>query len=174
MNRALVLVGLPGSGKTTIGSHAAQRLGTAFTDIDAVVAQAAGKSIADIFAEEGEAAFRRLERAAMAGALAAPPHVIAPGAGWAAQPGNLETAGGALIVYLQVAPDVAAGRIRSDASRPLFAGREVGTAMIELLAEREPAYLRAEARLDAAKNPEVVVTELVALLRRPRAAGGRL
>jgi shikimate kinase len=163
VNRHLVLVGLPGSGKTTVGQHAARLLSAAFSDIDVLVSQATGKTIAALFAEEGETGFRRLERAAMAGALAAPPHVIAPGAGWAAQPGNLETATGALIVYLQVAPEVAAGRLSGDTSRPLLLGQDVPVALRELLTRREPWYQKAQATLDASRPSDLVAQELVRL-----------
>lgn len=164
MKRSIVLVGLPGSGKTTVGQRAALLLATAFTDIDVLVAQAAGKSVSDIFAEEGEPAFRKLERAAMAGALAAPPHVIAPGAGWAAQPGNLETAAGALTVYLQVTPEVAAGRLSGDATRPLLLGKDPVQALRELLALREAAYAQAGYTVDASLNPEQVAREVARLV----------
>jgi shikimate kinase len=163
VNRHLVLVGLPGSGKTTVGQHAARLLSAAFSDIDVLVSQATGKSIAALFADEGEVVFRRLERAAMAGALAAPPHVIAPGAGWAAQPGNLETAVGARIVYLQVTPEVAAGRLSGDTSRPLLLGQDVPEALRELLIRREPWYQKAHATLDASRPSDLVAQELVRL-----------
>ena len=163
MNRHLILVGLPGSGKTTAGERAAALLGAAFSDIDVLVSQAAGQTVAELFAREGESAFRRLERAAVTGALAAPPHVIAPGAGWAAQPGSLETAGGALIVYLQVSPEVAAARLAGDASRPLLSGRDRVEAIGELLAAREPFYRRAGKTLDASGPPEAIARELVRL-----------
>ena len=163
MNRHLILVGLPGSGKTTVGQRAAALLSTAFSDIDLLVARSAGQSIATIFATEGEPAFRRLERDAVHGALAAPPHVIAPGGGWASQPGNLETAAGALLVYLMVSPEVAARRIAAQTGRPLFEGRDVLEAMRELLRQREHHYRRAQVVLDGDRDPELVARDLAAL-----------
>lgn len=166
MIRHIVLVGLPGSGKSTVGREAARLLGTAFTDLDIVVAQAAGQSVAEIFARSGEAEFRRLERAAMAGALDAPPHVVAPGAGWAAQPGNLEAAGGARLVYLRVTPEVAAARLPHDGARPLLAGGPALPRLRELIAEREAWYLRAGSIVDASGSVEAVAQLVAEAARR--------
>jgi shikimate kinase len=166
VTRHLVLVGLPGSGKSTVGALVARTLGAAFTDVDLLVAAAAGRPIPDIFASPGEAEFRRLERAAVLGALAAPPHVIAPGAGWIAEPGNLESAGpSACIVYLRVAPDIAGRRLVPDDSRPLLQGGDRITRLHELLERREPWYRRAAREVDAAGDPEAVAGAVVAVAR---------
>jgi shikimate kinase len=166
VKRHIVLVGLPGSGKTTVGRQVAQQLRTAFTDIDVLVAQAAGRPVAEIFAREGEPAFRRLERAAMAGALAAPPHLIAPGGGWVAVPGNLETAAGAHLIYLRVSPEVAAGRLSDDGSRPLLAGGHPLGQLRELLRQREPWYARAESVVEASGSVEEVAVAVAEVARR--------
>src|SRR5437588_9342018 len=89
MKRHVVLVGLPGSGKTTIGRLAAERLHAGFVDIDAIVERREGRPIALIFAEKGEAAFREMERKEMEAALAGEPAVIAPGGGGAAESGAI-------------------------------------------------------------------------------------
>ncbi len=96
MKRHVVLVGLPGSGKTTVGGLVAERLQATFVDIDAVLVRREGKPITMIFAEKGEAAFRTLERQEMETTLTHDPAIIASGGGWAAQPGAIdgcETAG---------------------------------------------------------------------------------
>jgi len=85
VKRHVVLIGLPGSGKSTVGRLVAERLGAAFVDIDAIIERREGRPIALIFAEKGEAAFREMERKEMETTLAAEPAVIAPGGGWAAQ-----------------------------------------------------------------------------------------
>lgn len=165
MRRHLVLVGLPGSGKTTVGLRTADLLRTAFTDIDQIVVSASGMPIAELFTARGEEQFRRLERAAMEGAMAAPPHVIAPGAGWAAWADNLAAAGDALLVYLRVSPAGAAGRLRGDVSRPLLAGGDPMQRLEELLAKREPWYRRAAAEVDAALPLEEVAVAVARLAR---------
>ena len=167
MKRHLVLVGLPGSGKTTVGARAAALLGAAFTDLDLVITQAAGRPVREVFAEEGEPAFRTLERAARQGALDAPPHLIAPGGGWAAEPGNLEAAArkGARVVYLRVTPEAAAGRLPQDGSRPLLGPGNPTARLRELLTRREPFYARAEATVDGS-GPVEAVAEAVARVAR--------
>ena len=97
--------------------------------------------VAEIFATHGEAHFRRLERAAMDRALAAPPQVIAPGAGWIAEPGNLEAARGTLLIYFEIVPYMrqsgSAGITRGPCWRRRPAGR-----IRELLTRRGPWYRR--------------------------------
>lgn len=170
MKRHLVLVGLPGSGKTTVGCRVAELLGAPFTDLDDSVTTAASRPVTAIFSQLGEPAFRALERAAMDVALAAPPQVIAPGAGWAAQPDNLETAerAGAAIVYLRVMIAEAIRRIAGDGGRPLLAGHDTEATLRGLFAERERYYLRAALTVDA-DGPVHAVAETVALRARERA-----
>lgn len=165
MKRHLVLVGLPGSGKTTVGRRVAELLRTGFSDIDQIVVSAAGKPVAELFAAQGEAQFRRLERAAMDGALAAPPHVIAPGAGWAAEPGNLDGAGDALLVYLRISPADAAERLRGDITRPLLAGGDPVQRIGELLAKREAWYRRAGVEVDAGAPVDAAAGQVARLAR---------
>ena len=92
MKRHVLLIGLPGAGKTTVGRLVAERLHAGFVDIDTILIRKEGKPIAMIFAEKGEPAFRVMERTAVEAALANQPAVIVPGGGWAAQPGALEAA----------------------------------------------------------------------------------
>ncbi|HEU5219674.1 MAG TPA: shikimate kinase [Gemmatimonadales bacterium] len=163
MKRHLVLVGLPGSGKSTVGRRAAQLLDTAFSDLDEIVVSAAGMTVAEVFRVHGEARFRTMERAAMDGAMAAPPHVIAPGAGWIAQPSNLEAARDAVLVYLRIDPAAAAARLEGDTSRPLLAGALLVDRLRGLLAERETWYARAGHVIDASAPAERVAAELARL-----------
>ena len=81
MKRHVLLVGLSGAGKSTVGPLAARHLGARFVDVDTAVTEADGRSIARIFAEQGEAAFRVREHALVRAALDQPPQVIAPGGG---------------------------------------------------------------------------------------------
>ncbi|HEV8600669.1 MAG TPA: shikimate kinase [Gemmatimonadales bacterium] len=168
MKRHVILVGLPGSGKTTVGRRAVELLSTDFadfTDIDEAVESETGRSIARIFADSGEAEFRRLERAAMDRALEQPPHLIAAGAGWIAQPGNLDAAlaAGAAVVHLKVSPATAAARIGDDQARPLLErGLREGMAerIGQLLAEREQWYRQSTFEVDAERDVESVAREV--------------
>jgi shikimate kinase len=164
--RHLVLVGLPGAGKSSAGRLAASRLGTHFTDLDEAIVLETGHTIPELFAARGEAGFRQLERDGMARALALDPHVIAPGGGWAAQPGNLEAADRkAFIVYLSVSPEVAAARLEATRDRPLLKGDPL-TRLDQLLRERERWYRLAgyEVATDA-MTPHRVADALVTLAR---------
>lgn len=167
MKRHLLLVGLPGSGKTAAGRRAAEVLGATFTDVDEQVEAAEGMAIRQIFAERGEPAFRELERSAVEAALAGPPGVVAPGGGWAAQGANMEYAvGHALVVYLSTAPAVAAARAASEGSRPLLDGPDPAARMEELLAAREGFYGGAEAVVPTdGRSVDEVAAALVQLAR---------
>ncbi len=125
----LVLVGLPGSGKSAVGRRVAARHGAPFLDLDERIERAAGRSIPDIFASDGEPAFRQLEREAVA-ALGPPDpdsalrRVIAPGGGAIVDPRNRWALyRGRLAVWLDVRPEVLAQRLRRSPNvRPLVQG----------------------------------------------------
>lgn len=156
MKRHLILVGLSGSGKSTVGRLAAKQLRTSFSDIDELIVTGSGQPVAELFDREGEAQFRRLERAAMDRVLAAPPHVIAPGAGWVAEPGNLDAAGDALLIYLEISPAAAAARLAGDATRPLLSGADPVTRLTGMLRIREPWYRKAALTIPASGPPEAI------------------
>ena len=147
---------------------AAARLDAPWCDLDERVVRTTGMSIRAIFAAEGEASFRALERTAMLAALAEAPQVIAAGAGWAAEPGNLaDAACKAFTIYLRVTPAVAAGRLAGATDRPLLDGVPPEQRIAELLAVREPSYRAAAAILTADDaTPEAIAAQVVALARR--------
>ncbi len=143
----------------------AAELGAAWCDLDRRIEINAGCSITELFATRGEAAFRALERSAMAAALVEPPQVIATGGGWAAQPGNLAAADPvALTIYLSVTPEVAARRLGAAGDRPLLTGDPLLT-LQALLAERAAAYGLAGIDLDASGSPERVAAGVVTAAR---------
>lgn len=123
-----------------MAERAAALLDAPWHDLDSAIVSTAGKSIREIFAEQGEPHFRVLERAAMDVALGVP-QVIAAGGGWAAEPGNLvavETR--ALVIYMSLAPEVAAARLAGTTNRPLLSDAPLETRLAELIAARERYY----------------------------------
>ncbi|HKW41166.1 MAG TPA: shikimate kinase [Gemmatimonadales bacterium] len=165
MKRHVVLIGLPGSGKTTVGQLVAQRLEAAFVDIDAILIRREGKPITLIFAEKGEAAFREMERKEMDTALGSAAAVIAPGGGWAAQPGAVADAKTrALVVYLHTRPETAAQRAAPEGTRPMLIGEDPVTRMRQLQKERESFYRAAHAAVDTdRKTAQQVAIDVVRL-----------
>lgn len=160
MTRHLILIGLPGAGKTTVAREAAMLLDAPWIDLDTAIAEEAGCSIPELFAREGEAGFRARERRAMARALAGPPQIIAAGGGWAAQPGNLDEAElQALVVLLEVSPVVAARRVGAAHDRPLLVGDPLPK-LEALAAERAPFHARAGFAIAADAAPELVAAAL--------------
>lgn len=140
----IVLVGLPGAGKSTAGRRAAAELGVGFVDLDEHIAAESGLSVTDLIARDGEGQFRERERDAMVRTLSGPPAVIAPGGGWSAQPGNLEGVHGkGVVVYLDAGPAVAARRLGDATGRPLLAGGSLLDKLTELHGRREKYYRRA-------------------------------
>ena len=149
----VILTGFMATGKTEVGRRLARRLGRPFVDIDGLVETAAGHTVADIFAREGEAGFRTRERAAVAEACGMPEAVVATGGGTLLDPENRRRlAAAGPIVCLAAAPEEILRRVGDPASRPLLVnggGRPGGLARVRaLLAERAPVYALATHAVD--------------------------
>lgn len=148
--RHVVLVGLPGVGKSTVGRRLAKELGRPFADVDEQIELAAGATVPVIFAEQGEAAFRRTEAAVLSDLLGRPsPLVIAAGGGIVTGAANRAQLAGAHVVWLQASARFLAART-DPTHRPLLAGG-ARRALDRLMAERAALY---EAVADVAVDVE--------------------
>jgi shikimate kinase len=148
----LVLVGMMGAGKTTVGRRTAKLLGRPFVDADEAFVARFGRTIAEVFAADGEAAFRDLETEVLATLLGvSEPLVIACGGGVVIREANRRLLAGdrALVVYLAADPGFLAGRATARAHRPLLAGDDPAQVLRRLHAERDPWYRQvADAAID--------------------------
>ncbi len=135
----VVLVGAPGSGKTTVGELVAERLGVAFRDTDSDVEAQTGSTIADLFVEHGEPHFRSLERAAVEAALAGHDGILALGGGAILDADTRRDLRSQRVVFLDVSLSEAAHRVGLSASRPLLLGNVRGQ-LKQLLDARRPLY----------------------------------
>lgn len=163
----IVLIGPMGAGKTTVGGLVARRLGTSVRDSDHDVEATAGRSIADIFVDDGEEAFRALEREAVADALERHDGVLALGGGAVLDPGTRDRLAGHEVVFLRVGLSDAVKRVGLGTSRPLLLGNVRGR-IKALLDERTPVYESvATLVVDTdGRSPEDVAEEIVAALAR--------
>lgn len=134
----IVLVGTPGSGKSTVGAALAARLGAPFTDVDQVIAQRVGKPVAEIFADDGEAVFRAFEEATTVELLASA-GVLALGGGAVTSPTTRAALRGHRVVWLRVGLPQAVKRVGLDTARPLLLGNVRGR-LLALMNERAPLY----------------------------------
>lgn len=184
MPERIVLVGLSGAGKSTVGSLVAAQLtarvaaemtaqevapgvaGWSFVDLDAEVERRAGRTIPEIFARQGEAAFRKLERAVSKEVAQRQRVVVAPGGGWIElREAVSEMLHRSTAVYLRVSPEVAVARISAQGvGRPLVAGENPEENLRQLLARREPMYLQSQHVVSVdSMSPDEVAASIVAL-----------
>lgn len=163
----IVLVGLPGAGKTTVGRELARRLGRPFIDLDDEIARREGMSVAEIFAARGESYFRGLEAAFTRELVHSPPAVVAPGGGWIVQPGLADVVRPpATIVHLRVSPEAALVRMGATVQeRPLLAGPEAASRLASLWNARRQAYETADVEVQTdLLSTEQVTDALLALI----------
>ena len=164
--RSLYLVGMMGSGKTSTGRPLAERLGYGFVDADAVIEQAAGCSIPDIFDRDGEAGFRSLESQVLSAISQRHSLVVATGGGVVTQPENWGLLHSGIVIWLDVVPDQLLQRLNADSTvRPLLQTADPEAALNALLNERRPLY--AEADITVVINdetPEAVADGILQLV----------
>jgi shikimate kinase len=153
------LVGMPGSGKSTVGPVLAERLGVPFVELDAEIERADGRTVPEIFEQAGEARFRELEAAALTDAAARDPSVVSCGGGVVLEPANRVTLRATgVVVFLSVPLEVLAGRVAPAEDRPLI--RHEGD-LERLLAERERLYREFAAHVVDGSAPPQDVAEAI-------------
>jgi shikimate kinase len=134
-----VLIGPPGAGKSTVGPLLAALLGAGFAETDAMVEEAAGKPVSDIFVSDGEPAFRDAERAAVAQALDQQHGIVALGGGAVMDPATRERLAGHPVLYLRTGFAAAVHRVGLDTPRPLLLGNPRAQ-LRAMLDDRRPLY----------------------------------
>jgi shikimate kinase len=164
--RSIVLIGMMGAGKSSIGKRLAARLGIPFADADAAIEEAAGMSIPDIFTSHGEPSFRSGEARVIARLLDSGPQVLATGGGSFV---NEETRARiherGISVWLKADVDVLLRRVKRRDNRPLLKNDDPAATLTALLAAREPFYSQANLTVMSRDVPhEVIVEEIVTLL----------
>jgi shikimate kinase len=164
-----VLIGLPGSGKSTIGRRLAKALGCALIDTDAVIEDRTGRSIADIFAADGEAGFRRIEEQIIREVLQSHDGILSLGGGAVTSPGVRDALAGQTVVYLEISAAEGIRRTSGSTVRPLLAGPDREAKYRELVADRVPLYRRiATIKINTnRRNPGAVVRSIIGRLETP-------
>ena len=171
--RSIVLVGMPGCGKSAIGRRLGPRLDLPFVDADEEIERAAGKSIKEIFADHGEPYFRDGERRVIARLLGSGPQVLATGGGAMMTEetrANIRRDG--ISVWVKADLPVLVRRVAKRSNRPLFEGRDAETVMKELIDARYPVFATADIAVESRDVPhDVIVGEIIeALAASPRLA----
>ena len=155
--RAISLVGMPGSGKSTVGRHVARHLGLHFVDTDHLIEQRIGCSIREYFELHGEPAFRDIEADVLAETLSANQSpIVATGGGVVLREANREVLRShSHVFYLRTTADDLARRLRHDTHRPLLQGADPVQRLRQLFAERDPIYRRCAHFVIEAPRPSV-------------------
>jgi shikimate kinase len=164
--RSIVLVGLMGAGKSTVGRRLAQKLGLEFTDADAEIERAAGKTVPDIFRDHGEAYFRDGERKVIARLLESGPQVLATGGGaFMNEATRQNIAHRGISVWLKADIDLLMKRVRRRDNRPLLKSEDPEEVMRQLIARRYPVYDQADITVESRDAPHnSVVSDVIRAL----------
>ena len=173
----MVLVGMMGAGKTSVGRRLAGVLGVPFRDADVEIESAAGCTINEIFERFGEPAFRSGERKVIARLLTDPPHILAAGGGaFVDEETRNRIKDSAVSIWLRAPLDLLIQRVLRKDTRPLLRNTDSRATLERLLREREPIYAQADIVIESDEGPhDVVVKRIIAALddRKSRAAGGK-
>lgn len=159
LNKTVVLVGMMGSGKTAVGTHLARLLAVPFVDSDEAIEAAANRSIAEIFARDGEPFFRAKETQVLRRLMAGPPCVLSTGGGAFMSPANrAEISAHGVSVWLRAELDLLWNRVRHKSTRPLLRTANPRDTLRTLLEVRNPVYALADIAVQA--QPEYSVDDM--------------
>ncbi|HEX8668481.1 MAG TPA: shikimate kinase [Allosphingosinicella sp.] len=173
-DRCIVLVGLMGAGKSTVGRRLAKRLGLPFLDSDEEIEKAADRSISEIFASFGEACFRDGERRVIARLVGGPPKVIATGGGAFIDPQTRALIRERCVaVWLDADVETLAERVGRRDHRPLLKDKDPAQVLRDLAAVRNPIYAEAHIRIRSSSCPHEKAVDMVLEALREREAGQR-
>jgi shikimate kinase len=166
--RSIVLIGMMGAGKSSVGRRLAARLNLPFVDADAEIEKAASMTIPEIFAAHGEPYFRAGEARVIARLLDSGPQVLATGGGAFMNPETRATIRAkGVSIWLNAPFDILLRRIKRRSDRPLLAGADAAETLRRLMAERYPVYAEADLTVESRDVPhETIVGEIVELLCR--------
>jgi shikimate kinase len=162
-NLNVYLIGMMGAGKSTTGKLLAQQLGYQFFDTDDVITQATGLSIAQIFAEAGEAEFRKIETQVLSQLSAYTRLVVATGGGIVLERMNWSHMQQGLVIWLEVEPETLLDRLKEDTMRPLLQDADPQQTLKALLAQRSSLYAQADLKVRVEKHDstEAVVATIM-------------
>ena len=154
LEKTLVLVGMMGAGKTSVGRRLANMLAVPFRDADAEIELAAGCTINEIFERYGEPAFRDVERKVIARLLGEPPHILATGGGAFMDEGTrARIKENAISIWLKAPIELLLERVLRKDTRPLLRNTDRRSALERLLKEREPTYAQADITIQSDDGP---------------------
>ena len=166
-HRSVVLVGMMGAGKSSVGRRLASRMGVPFVDADVEIEKAAGMTISEIFANHGEPYFRAGETRVIARLLDGGPRVLATGGGaFMSADTRAAIRAKGISVWLRATVEVLSRRIKRRGDRPLLKGADLSETMRRLLEERDPVYAEADLTIESRDVPhETIVDEILLGLR---------
>ncbi len=162
----IYLIGMMGVGKTTVGKLLAKEFGYGFVDTDEVIIKAAGKSINEIFAENGEAEFRQLESDVLAQVCAYTKLIVATGGGIPIQQQNWSYLHHGLIIWLNAPIQIILQRLAADNTRPLLQDADMESKLKSLLEQRQPMYSQADLHITISptETPEEIAIRILATI----------
>ncbi|VAV97001.1 Shikimate kinase I [hydrothermal vent metagenome] len=161
-DKTIVLVGMMGAGKTTVGRRLAPRIGLPFFDADSEIEQAAGMSVSELFQRHGEESFRDGEARVIARLLDGPAHVLATGGGALTHPETRQLiADKSLAIWLKADTDVLARRATRRGTRPLLATGDPEETLARLMESREAYYGAADIHIESQPGPHALTVNLI-------------